>query len=235
MNERIDGLRDAVNRAMVMAGTSKEIKGGQNVRCLFTSPEYSFADPDEWDIDKPAIQTSTTHVQTLIDAACELSGFYNGLLLIPGTVAYREKVTRDYDRAWNAAFAAHGGRILERFEKRGCVGEVTPQETFGTPRLQFMGGVGYGQFTLGTTSFGMEICYDAIYRTLPNDVDVHVVMAGSAGKQALHKGTQFVVIADPGYCDVIKCGPYKVRPRGTDECMHGVTMHYFAITLEGNT
>lgn len=233
MVERIAAFTDAVGRAQVKAATIAAIDRAQTVQCIFVAPEYAFADP-LGAAAKPAQQTSTDAVATLINAAKALSDLHRGMILVPGTIAYKEWVASNYWRAWNASFACHRNSVLTRFEKRTGVGEVTALETAGPTQLAFLGGVGYGKFTLDGHSYGLEICKDATGGgTLPDNVDVHVVMGQGVGDAAIQpKGNQYLIVADPGNLDVLMRLRRRPTAAGTDACLHGVTQHYWTIILD---
>lgn len=201
--------------------------------CIFVAPEYAFADPDAGNA-KPAEQTSVASVDELVRTARALTQEHQGVLAIPGTVAFRERVTDDYFRAWNAGFAFYRGAVATRFEKRTGVGEVTPQDTIGAPRLGFMSGLGYGTFNAGGHSYGLEICADATNGgTLPARVDVHVVVGQGVGAAAIaNKGDEYLVVGDPGNLAVVDSTvANRVKRAGSEDTMEGTRIHYFTVDL----
>ncbi|HEU0078701.1 MAG TPA: hypothetical protein VFQ76_13700 [Longimicrobiaceae bacterium] len=233
MDRKLVAFRGAFHQARQKAAVTWAVDPAHAPQCIFVAPEYAFADPHAG-AAKPVEQTSTAAVEELLRTARDLTQEHQGVLAVPGTVAFREKVSNEYYRAWNASFACYRGAVLTRFEKRSGVGEVTPQETIGTPRLGFMSGLGYGTFTLNGRSYGLEICADATHGgTLPGQVDVHVVVGQGVGAAAIaNKGTQYLIVADPGNFTVVdSTGANRHRRVGTEDSLEGTRIHYYTVVL----
>lgn len=235
MQRRLAAFGAAFHTARQKAGVTWTVSHAHAdaPHCIFLAPEYAFADPDAGRA-KPVEQTSADRVNDLLRRARELTQDHQGMLVFPGTVAFRERVASDYYRAWNAGFACYRGNILTRFEKRVSVGEVTPQDTIGTPRLSFTSGLGYGTFTVAGRTYGLEICADATNGgTLPNQVHVHMVVGQGVGAAAIaNKGTQYLIVADPGnYAVVDQTGANRQKRIGSEDALEGTRLHYFTIDL----
>ena len=86
---------------------------------------------------------------------------------------------------------------LERvvLPKRTGVGEVAPNTG-----VTFQPGVGYGLFTMGARSYGVQICSDATPQSavhLPAPVDVQIVTGQGIGHAAVHhQFLAFQIVAD---------------------------------------
>lgn len=230
MNDRLDAMRDAVEKAHRKA----TITAGCAQRCIFVAPEYAFAAKTTGAIGKAAQQAEHHTVNNLINNCERLTTHYRDMLLIPGTLAWKERVTDQWYQAWNGGFAFYRGNLLTQWQKRTGVGEVSPQDTVATPRLSFGSGVGYAQFNHAGHTFGAEICKDATDGMLPANVDVHVVVAHGAGGDAIqYRGTEYSIVADVGASDVVdrtvQHRAVRLLPAG--KARYGAPLYYWTIDL----
>jgi hypothetical protein len=234
INDRVDALRSAIRKA-----EQKSIAAACGGRCILVAPEYAFAAVENPQNAKPAEQAEKHVLDYLIGECKLLTTHYRGTVLIPGTVAWKERVTSDWYRAWNAGFAFYQGQMLTRWEKRVGVGEISAQDAVAKPRLSLGAGLGYGQFDNQGHSWGLEICRDATHGgTLPVDVDLHVVVGQGVGLGVGHnfihnRGIEYSIVADPGAFDVVdqRNQNRAVRQLPSGRALFGAKLHYWTIDL----
>jgi hypothetical protein len=157
-------------------------------RCILVAPEYTFAEPHTH-LPQPAMQVTARSSQQIVQTIQQVSSRYPDVLFVPGTIAELAN-TPTQRLARNRCVAARAGVIQCDFAKRAGVGEVAP-----TSGVTFQPGTGYGLFTIGARTYGVQICSDATAASpvhLPSPVHVQIVTGQGIGHAAVHH--QFLAV-----------------------------------------
>lgn len=123
-----------------------------------------------------------------------VSNACQGMLIVPGTILWRQKkgIVKAYNQeaadAFNSAFAFWNGNVKFRHDKHQDVAEIKDTDLKKTTpdgehdRAKFKKGVGSGRFSIGDIDYGIEICGDHLHATLAQSgpqVDVHLLTSAT--------------------------------------------------------
>ncbi len=217
--QKIAALGQATEAA---AHEAELVLNGGDQSWIFIGPEYSFGQSRHLTVDE----------MNRVQWSCEgLSTRHKRMLLIPGTAPVKGPKVRSsgVQKAINKCVAYHDGAKVASFGKKNPVGEVA--EGSG---LTFEAGAGKGTFSIGDTSFGIQVCKDAtIEGVLDSDVDVHIVVGQGVGIEAIRrKCGRYLMVGAYGTHGVWDCtgAPEKIDSFKTGSAM-GVTIHYTRVAL----
>lgn len=168
-------------------------------------------DMEEGLAERRKVAYSEKEKKAIVDALSTATGEYPNLLLVPGTIMWREYVYFKKLRAgierlregslspvYNTAPVLTGGETLHLYDKKHPSDEIkTDVRLRGTEygdqaeRYRFVPGTASGAFQWKGIRFGLEICADHVGAKLRNElgagarVDIHLLL--SAGMMPDHK------------------------------------------------